>query len=81
MDLLSRVLARGKDPGTTTFAEVASPKFPSIEASRTLEETAAAMIVRKSWLMVFEGAELVGKVTPTDLLRVLREAGEEFSIL
>ena len=80
-DLLSRVLARGKDPGTTTIAEVASPKFPSIEASRTLEETAAAMIDRKSRLMVFEGAELVGMVTPTDLLRVLREAGEEFSIL
>lgn len=80
-DLLSRVLARGKDPQATTITEVASPKFPSIEASRTLEETAAAMVDKKSRLMVFEGAELVGIVTPTDLVRVLRGAGEDFSIL
>lgn len=80
-DLLSRVLARGKDPQSTTIAEVASPKFPSISSTQTLEETAAAMIDRKSRLMVFEGAELVGIVTPTDLVRVLKGAGEDFSIL
>ena len=80
-DLLSRVLARGKDPKATTIAEVASPKFPSITSSQSLEETAAAMIDRKSRLMVFEGAELIGIVTPTDLVRVLQGAGEDFSIL
>ena len=80
-DLLCRVLARRKDQRSTTIAEVASPKFPSIDASRTLEETAQAMIDRKSRLLVFQGPELVGIVTPTDLVRVLRGAGEDFSIL
>jgi CBS domain-containing protein len=31
--------------------------------------------------MVFEGAELVGIVTPTDLIRILKGAGPDFSIL
>ena len=80
-DLLSRVLAKGRDMEATTIAEVASPKFPSITASLSLEESAAAMVDKKSRLMVFEGAELVGMVTPTDLVRVLRGVGADFSIL
>jgi CBS domain-containing protein len=80
-DLLSRVLARGKDPASTIIAEVGSPKFPSIPSSLTLEETAAAMVEKKSRLMVFDGAELVGMVTPTDLVRVLKGVTIDFSIL
>jgi len=80
-DLLSRVLAKGKDPESTVIMEVASPKFPSITSSLTLEETATAMVEKKSRLMVFEGAELAGMVTPTDLVRVLRGVGTDFSIL
>lgn len=80
-DLLSRVLAKGRTPETTVITDVASPKFPSITASLTLEETAAAMVENKSRLMVFEGADLAGMVTPTDLVRVLRGVGEDFSIL
>ena len=80
-DLLTRVLAKGRDPSSTIIGEVASPKFPSISSSETLEETASAMINRKSRLMVFEGSELVGIVTPTDVVRALRGVTEEFSIL
>jgi CBS domain-containing protein len=80
-DLLSRVLAMGRDPEATVLAEVASPRFPSIEASMTLEETAEAMIEKKSRLMVFEGADLVGMVTPTDLVKVLKGIEGDFSIL
>jgi len=80
-DLLSRVLAKGKDLATTVVAEVTSPKFPSITSSLTLEETATAMVEKKSRLMVFEGADLVGMVTPTDLVRVLKGVGTDFSIL
>ena len=80
-DLLSRVLAKGKDPDSTAIMEVASPKFPSITASLTLEETATAMVEKKSRLMVFDGAELVGMVTPTDLVRVLKGVEADFSIL
>ena len=80
-DLLSRVLARRKLPGATLLSEVASPKFPSISASYSLEDTALAMVEKKSRLMVFEGADLVGMVTPTDLVRVLRGVDSDFSIL
>jgi CBS domain-containing protein len=80
-DLLSRVLAKGRSPELTVITDVASPRFPSITASLTLEETATAMVEKKSRLMVFEGADLVGMVTPTDLVRVLRGVGEDFSIL
>lgn len=80
-DLLTRVLAKGRDPEETVLAEVASPKFPSIASTLTLEETATAMIQRKSRLMVFEGAELVGLVTPTDIVRVLKGIDTDFSIL
>lgn len=80
-DLLSRVLARGRDPDGTILAEVGSPKFPTISSSATLEETANAMIDRKSRLMVFEGADIVGIVTPTDLVRALKDVETDFSIL
>lgn len=80
-DLLSRVLATGKDPEETTIGEVASPRFPSIVSSLTLEETATAMVEKKSRLMVFEGAGLVGMVTPTDLVRALKGIESDFSIL
>lgn len=80
-DLLSRVLAKGKDPEETLLAEVTSPKFPSVESSLSLEETAIAMIQKKSRLMVFEGPELVGMVTPTDIVRVLKGLETDFSIL
>lgn len=80
-DLLSRVLARGKDPETTVISEVASPRFPSIDSTLTLDETANAMITKKSRLMIFEEAELVGIVTPTDLVKVLKGVEKDFSIL
>lgn len=80
-DLVSRVLGRGMDPDRTQITEVMSPRFPSIDSSATLEDAAAAMINKKSRLMVFEGSELVGMVTPTDIVRAIRVVGEDFSIL
>ncbi|HKT21666.1 MAG TPA: CBS domain-containing protein, partial [Nitrososphaerales archaeon] len=80
-DLLSRVLAKGKDPAATVISEVASPRFPAIGSTTTLDEVASSMITKKSRLMVFEGADLVGIVTPTDLMKVLKDAESDFSIL
>lgn len=80
-DLLSRVLARGKDPEATVLAEVTSPKYPSISPPTSLEDTALAMITKKSRLMVIDGADLVGIVTPTDLVKVLKNVEKDFSIL
>ncbi|MDG6902983.1 MAG: CBS domain-containing protein [Nitrososphaerota archaeon] len=80
-DLISRVLAKGKDPAATVISEVASPRFPAIGSTMTLDEAASAMIMKKSRLMVFEGADLVGIVTPTDLMKVLKGVDRDFSIL
>ena len=80
-DLVSRVLARGMDPAETLISEVASPKFSSIEPFRSLEEAARSMIEKKSRLMVFDSADLVGIVTPTDIVRVLKGVSMDFSIL
>ncbi len=80
-DLVSRVLARGKDPSATVISEVASPRFPATNSSLTLEEAASAMITKKSRLMVFDGPDLVGIVTPTDIVRALKEVQNDFSIL
>jgi CBS domain-containing protein len=80
-DLVSRVLAKGKSPEDTLISEVASPRFPSIKSTDTLEEAARSMVEKKSRLMVFDGAELVGMVTPTDLVRVIKGIETDFSIL
>ena len=80
-ELVSRVLARGRNPESTLISEVASPRFPSVGSSETLEGVARAMIEKKSRLMVFEGADLVGMVTPTDLVMAIRGVEKDFSIL
>jgi CBS domain-containing protein len=80
-DLLSKVVIQGKDPEETRVSEVTSPKFPSIDSSMTVSETAAAMVEMKSRLMVFEDAILVGIVTPTDLVKALEGVDDDFSIL
>jgi signal-transduction protein with cAMP-binding, CBS, and nucleotidyltransferase domain len=80
-DLLSRVLARGKDPESTVISEVSSPRFPSIGSEFTLEEAANAMIMKKSRLMIFEGSDLLGMVTPTDMVKAFKGAVRDFSIL
>lgn len=80
-DLVSRVLGKGRDPETTVMTEVMSPRFPSVDTTATLEDAAAAMINKKSRLMAFEGADLVGMVTPTDLVKEISETSMDFSIL
>jgi CBS domain-containing protein len=79
-DLLKRVLGKGRDPETTVVTEVLSSAFPSLEASATVEEAAKTMIERKSRLMIFEGPDLVGMVTPTDLVRAFRRLDWDFSL-
>ncbi len=68
-DLLSKVLAKGRNRDSTLLMEVHSPLFVSIEPDATLMEAARTMMRRKSRLMVFEGADLKGIVTATDILR------------
>lgn len=80
-DLLSRVLAAGKDPEIVRVMEVMSTPLQSIEPTATIKEAAQTMIARKGRLTVFEEGALVGVVTASDLVKSLPESLETaFSI-
>jgi CBS domain-containing protein len=75
-DLLSKVLADGLNPETTTVEEVMS--FPLIRICPTTEirEAARTMIHRKGRLAVFECGKIVGVITASDLIREMPDAPE-----
>ena len=79
-DLLSKVLTRGKRPDTTLIREVVSPLFADVGPSESLEQAAKKMVSKKSRLMVFEGKDLTGIVTATDLVRIIHGLGQTFDI-
>ena len=79
-DLLAKVIAVDRDPRATPVMEVLSETFPAIDIGATAEEAAAAMIRRKNRLMVFEGTNLVGIITPTDIVRVISDLSVTFDI-
>jgi CBS domain-containing protein len=79
-DLLSKVLAKAKNRDSTLMMEVHSPLFVSIEPDATLREAARTMLRRKSRLMVFEGSDLQGIVTATDILRCVRDLSQPFGL-
>jgi len=75
-DLLSKVLAKGKDPETVSVREVMSSPLATIGSTATIKETAQTMISRKGRLAVFRGEKLVGIVTASDLIKSLPESPE-----
>ena len=79
-DLLSKVLARGRDGDNSLLMEVMSPAFPAIDSGATLAEAAKAMLEKKSRLMVFEGSELKGIVTATDIIRAIRHLSRRIDL-
>ena len=70
-DLLSRVLAAGKDPETVRVMEVMSTPLHSIEPTATIKKAAQTMIAQKGRLAVFDEGALVGIVTASDLVKSL----------
>ena len=75
-DLLSKVLAWGKDPVKEKVE--ASMSFPlvTIDPSAKIKEAAQMMIQKKGRLAVFDGGKLVGVVTASDLISSLPEVPE-----
>jgi CBS domain-containing protein len=57
-----------------------SPTLPVVEPTATPEAAALALIKKRSRLLVFEGAELVGIITPTDILRAIQKLNRDFEI-
>lgn len=68
-DLLSKVLAKGKDLRKTTVESVMSYPLVTICSDAKIKEAAQMMIKKKGRLAVFECGKLVGVITASDLIK------------
>jgi len=75
-DLLSKVLAKDKDPAKVSVKEMMSSPLISIGPNATIKEAAQTMISRKGRLAVFQEGKLVGMITTSDLIKSLPESSE-----
>ncbi|MEM3403731.1 MAG: CBS domain-containing protein [Nitrososphaeria archaeon] len=75
-DLLSRVLAEGRNPADVIVEEVMSYPLITICPKISIKEAAQTMIKNKGRLAVFECGKLVGIVTASDLIRSLPDVPE-----
>ena len=75
-DLLSKILAKGKDPERVSVREVMSSPLITIEPTATIKKAAQTMISKKGRLAVFRGEKLVGVITASDLIKSLPESPE-----
>ena len=75
-DLLSKVLAKGKDPEKVTVKEVLSSPLITIEPTATIREAAQTMISKKARLAVFTEGTLIGIITAADLIKSFPETPE-----
>jgi len=75
-DLLSKVLALGKDPVKEKVEALMSFPLITIGPSAKIKEAAQMMIQKKGRLAVFDGGKLVGVITASDLISSLPEVPE-----
>ncbi len=75
-DLISNILARGKDLKTIVVGSVMSTPLIKISPIASIKQVAETMITKKGRLTVFEGEKLVGIITASDLIRSLPQASE-----
>ncbi|MFQ6075083.1 MAG: cyclic nucleotide-binding/CBS domain-containing protein [Candidatus Bathyarchaeia archaeon] len=75
-DLLSHVLACGRDPKRVKVGGVMSSPLITISPTAQIKEAAQTMIKRKGRLAVFDEGRLVGIITASDLIRSLPEVPE-----
>ncbi len=75
-DLLTKVLARGKDLKEERVEGAMSYPLVTICLTAKIKEAARAMIKKKGRLAVFDCGNLVGLVTASDLIRSLPEVPE-----
>jgi CBS domain-containing protein len=75
-DLLSDIMARGKDPKEIVVRSVMSAPLIKINPTASIKQVAKTMIAKKGRLAVFEGEKLVGIITASDLIRSLPQASE-----
>lgn len=75
-DLLSKVLALGKDPVEEKVEAVMSYPLITIGPTARIKEAARMMIKKKGRLAVFDKGKLVGVITASDLIGSLPELPE-----
>jgi CBS domain-containing protein len=75
-DLLSKVLALGKELAEEKVENVMSYPLITISVTAKIKEAAQMMLQKKGRLAVFDGGKLVGVVTASDLVRSLPEVPE-----
>jgi CBS domain-containing protein len=74
-DLALRVVAEGKDAGTTTVAEAMTPRPHTVEQGTPIEDALALMRAKavRRLPVVSAAGELIGVVTLDDVLALLAE--------
>ena len=72
-DLLSRVIARGKDLREVKVESIMSSPLITIEPDKSLRKAAKTMMEKKGRLVVFSEEELVGIITASDLVKGIPE--------
>ncbi len=75
-DLLSGILAVGRDPAKTRVGEAMSWPLTSISPDVAIKEAARTMMRGRGRLTVFERGKLVGIVSASDLIRSLPDVPE-----
>jgi CBS domain-containing protein len=75
-DLLSKILAKGKDPEQVRVGDVMSSPVITIRPTARIKEAAQTMMERKARLVVLRDGRLVGIVTAADLIKSLPESPE-----
>ncbi|MCW4010494.1 MAG: CBS domain-containing protein [Candidatus Bathyarchaeota archaeon] len=75
-DLLTKVLANGKDPAKEKVEDSMSYPLIKISVTAKIKEAARMMMRSKSRLAVFDAGYLVGVITASDLTRSLPEVPE-----
>lgn len=73
-DFLEKVLAKGRDPGQLTLADIATPQVQSCDAETPTDQVVEAMAskgIRR--MLVTEKGQVVGVITSKDVIRIFRE--------
>lgn len=75
-DLLTDVIAAGKDPRRLKVSAVMNPRLITIGSHASIREAAKMMIKEKGRLVVMDGRNLFGIVTASDLVKSLPQVPE-----
>ena len=79
-DLLSGVIAEGKDPKEIRVKGCMSHGLLTVRAIATVKKAAREMMTKKGRLVVAERGNIVGIVTAADLIKSLQDVNEHVSV-